>query len=221
MLEFIKTEVLKSLDRISDGHTAAVIIAAAAILAVHITVCAIMASSAKRKGHSGFGFFVLCLFTGVIGYCITASLSDLKMYELINEILDRLDDTDNITYTDKAIAQTNDERAPEGVVAYIPTPKNSDTSAQEAAADRIEQFWKKNNDDSDDTDFTDEKKERKAAARREKEQKQAQKAAEREEKSRKAELEKLNKKRNKRMEAQKQRADAQNNAADDTKSADA
>ncbi len=221
MLEFFKTEVLKNLDKISDGHITAVIIAAAAVLAVHITVCAIMASSAKRKGHSAFGFFILCLFTGVIGYCITASLSDLKIYELINEILDKLDDTDNVTYTDKAIAQTNDERAPEGAIAYIPTPKNSDTSAQEAAADRIEQFWKKNVDNSDDTDFTDTKKERKAAARREKVQKQAQKAAAREEKSRNTEFKKLNKKRNKRMEAQKQFISEEETTSDEITGADA
>lgn len=198
MLEFLKTEVLERLDKISDGHAIAIIIAAAAVIAVHIIICAIMAASAKRKGHSTFGFFILCLLTGAVGCCITASLSDIKMYELIYEVMDRLDEAEGVEYTDKVIAQTNDERAPEGVIAYIPTPKSSDTTAQEAAADRIEQFWNKNGEKSGNTDFTDIRGKKKAESK----QKRAEK---RENEVQSAELKRLNKKRNKRKEAQRQR----------------
>ena len=55
-------------------------------LVCHIALCYFCGSLAEEKGHSSSSYCLLCIFFGVIGFCIVAALPDLKMRETLSGI---------------------------------------------------------------------------------------------------------------------------------------
>ena len=59
-------------------------------LVIHIALCVFCGRLAEEKGYSSTTYCLLCIFFGVIGFCIVAALPDLEMRKTLSSIEHKL-----------------------------------------------------------------------------------------------------------------------------------
>jgi len=62
------------------------IVAAIIGLIANALISARFASIAEEKGYDGTGYFFLCFFLGVVGYCMVAALPDYTLHNMVNAL---------------------------------------------------------------------------------------------------------------------------------------